>query len=243
MKLDVYATIADVKKEDLPGADAVVIDVLRMTSTVTNALENGAEKIKLIGNEDEARRFSKQENALLGGERGGVKLSGFAFGNSPLEYTREKAENQKIVMTTTNGARAAEAAQGAKSVRLCSFLNVSNVASHLKNSPHVIILCAGTHDAFSLDDCLCAGALSSILYAEQENDLSVAMRLLYEAHENDLQAALKSTKHYKYLKSIGFTDDLNFCLQKDTHACVPIMDQDGWFENEKNKRLHDSCIS
>lgn len=232
MKLDVYATITDVKKEDLPGADAVVIDVLRMTSTVTNALENGADKIKLIGNEDEARRFSKQENALLGGERGGVRLSGFTFGNSPLEYTREKVENQKIVMTTTNGARAAEAAQGAKTVRLCSFLNVSQVANHLKNSPRVIILCAGTHDAFSLDDCLCAGALAESLNAEQQNDLAIAMRLLYKAHKSNLKSALESTKHFQYLKSIGFTEDLEFCLKKDTHACVPIKDKDGWFKSE-----------
>ncbi len=232
MKLDVYATINDLQKEHLPGADAVVIDVLRMTSTVTNALYNGAEKIKLIGNEDEARRFSKQENALLGGERGGVKLSGFAFGNSPLEYTREEVEKQKIVMTTTNGARAAEAVRGAKSVRLCSFLNVSEVANDLNNSPHVIVLCAGTHDAFSLDDCLCAGALAESLNAEQENDLAIAMQLLYEAQKDDLKAALQSTKHYKYLKSIGFTDDLSFCLQMNTHACVPIMDADGWFKSE-----------
>ncbi len=232
MKIDVYATIKDLQPENLSDANAVVIDVLRMTSTVTNAIQNGAEKIKLIGDEKEARSVSKETSALLGGERGGVRLDGFAFGNSPLEYTREKVENQKIVMTTTNGARAAEAATGAKSVYLCSFLNVSKVSESLKNSKHVIILCAGTHDAFSLDDCLCAGALCAYLHAEQENDLAIAMRLLYAAHKDDLKAALKSTKHYKYLESIGFTDDLNFSLQKDTHTCVPIMDRDGWFKSE-----------
>ncbi len=233
MRVDVYATIQDLEKEKLSGAEAVVIDVLRMTSTVTNALSNGARKIRLIGDENRARDLSDSENALLGGERGGVKLAGFAFGNSPLEYIKEKVQDQTIVMTTTNGARAAEAVTGAKSIRLCTFPNVKAVAGSLKSSDYVIILCAGTHDKFSLDDCLCAGALLSCLRPDEENDLAVAMRLLYETHRENLHHALKDTKHYKYLKSIGFTDDLDFCLRADTHTCVPVMGGDGWFRKAK----------
>lgn len=229
MRVDVYQTIQDLEKEKLPHADAVVIDVLRMTSTVTNALSNGAEKIRLLGDEKTARALSEKENALLGGERGGVKLEGFAFGNSPLEYTKENVLGKTIVMTTTNGARAAEAVTGAKSIRLCTFPNVRCVSESLKNSENVVILCAGTHDRFSLDDCLCAGALCSCLHPDEENDLAVGMRLLYEAHKDDLRYALKDTKHYKYLQSIGFTDDLEFCLKLNTHTCVPVMDAEGWF--------------
>lgn len=230
MKVDVYATIPDVQKESLKDADAVVIDVLRMTSTVTNALSNGANRIKLVGDEAKARDLSKQKNALLGGERGGVKLPGFAFGNSPVEYTRDKVFQKDIVMTTTNGARAAEAAMSAKSIRLCSFINVRAAAKSLAGSKRIIILCAGTHDQFSLDDCLCAGALCNFLNADQENDLAVAMRLLYDSHKENIPAALKNTKHYQYLQSIGFTNDLKFCLTQNTHSCVPTMDEDGWFE-------------
>lgn len=229
MRVDVYATIQDLEKEKLSGADAVVIDVLRMTSTVTNALSNGAKKIRLVGDENKARALSENENALLGGERGGVKLAGFAFGNSPLEYTKENVQDQTIVMTTTNGARASEAVMGAKSIRLCTFPNVKAVAGSLKTADRIIILCAGTHDRFSLDDCLCAGALSAQLRADEENDLAVGMRLLYETHRENLHHALEDTKHYKYLKSIGFTDDLDFCLRADTHTCVPVMGEDGWF--------------
>lgn len=229
MRVDVYQTIQELEKERLSGADAVVIDVLRMTSTVTNALSNGAGRIKLVGDENKARALSEKENALLGGERGGVRLEGFAFGNSPLEYTKDKVQGKTIVMTTTNGARASEAVTGAKSVRLCTFQNVNPVAQSLENSENVIILCAGTHDKFSLDDCLCAGALCALLHPEEENDLAVGMRLLYEAQKENLHHALKDTKHYRYLKSIGFTDDLEFCLKTDTSACVPVMDADGWF--------------
>ena len=229
MKVDVYATIKDVEKEKIRHADAVVIDVLRMTSTVTNALSNGAGKIRLIGDESKARKLSERENCLLGGERGGKKLDGFDFGNSPLEYTKQKVSGKAIVMTTTNGARAAEAACGAKSVRLCSFLNVYSVSESLKDSEHVAVLCAGTHDLFSLDDCLCAGALCSYLKADEENDLAIAMRLLFETHKGDLTGALERTKHYRYLASIGFHEDLAFCLAMNTHEKVPVMDEDGWF--------------
>lgn len=229
MRVDVYQTIQDLEREKLAGADAVVIDVLRMTSTVTNALSNGAEKIRLVGDEKKARALSEKENALLGGERGGVKLEGFAFGNSPLEYTKENVRGKTIVMTTTNGARAAEAVTGAKSIRLCTFRNVNAVSKSLENTESVIILCAGTHDRFSLDDCLCAGALCARLHPWEENDLAVGMRLLYEAHKDNLHQALRDTKHYKYLKSIGFTDDLEFCLKQDASACVPVMGEDGWF--------------
>lgn len=229
MRVDVYQTIQDLEKEKLADADAVVIDVLRMTSTVTNALSNGARKIRLVGDEEKARALSIKENALLGGERGGVKLEGFSFGNSPLEYTKENAHGKTIVMTTTNGARAAEAVSGAKSVRLCAFSNVSAVAESLRTCERIMILCAGTHDRFSLDDCLCAGALCSYLRPDEENDLAVGMRLLYEAAKENLHRALKDTKHYKYLKSIGFTDDLAFCLKMNVSSCVPIMGEGGWF--------------
>lgn len=229
MRADVYATIHDIEKNDISSANCVVIDVLRMTSTVTNALQNGARRIMLVGDETKARAVSQKENALLGGERGGVKLPGFAFGNSPLEYTNQGVSGKDIVMTTTNGARAAEAVMGAKSIRLCAFINVRSVAESLAGSDHIVILCAGTHDKFSLDDCLCAGALCSYLNADEENDLAVGMRLLYDAYKEKLPLALGKTRHYRYLESIGFTEDLSFCLRTNTHLCVPVMDQDGWF--------------
>ena len=229
MKLNVYATILDDFGSELAFSDAVVIDVLRMTSTAVSALQNGAKGICLVGSEEKARALSKEKGALLGGERGGVKLPGFAFGNSPLEYIKERVENKNIVMTTTNGARAAEAARGAKSVALMSFINVSAVYEYLKNKENITVICAGTHDRFSLDDCLCAGALSSLLKPDEENDLSVSMRLLYEAHKDDVHRALRDTKHYRYLKSIGFTDDLEYCLKRDTHTCVPVLNDEGWF--------------
>lgn len=232
MRVDVYQTIQDLEKEKLPGADAVVIDVLRMTSTAVNALSNGAKRIRLVGDEEKARKLSRNENALLGGERGGVKLTGFDFGNSPLEYTKDKVQDQTIVMTTTNGARAAEAVAGAKSIRLCAFSNVSSVAESLSSCSRIMILCAGTHDRFSLDDCLCAGALCAYLRPDEENDLAVGMRLLYENCRENLHRALKNTKHYSYLESIGFSQDLEFCLKTNTRTCVPVMEADGWFRGK-----------
>lgn len=230
MRMDVYSVIGEIKKEALKDADAVVIDVLRMTSTAVNAFSNGAKRIRLLGDEAQARMTARREGALLGGERGGVRLEGFDFGNSPFDYTPDRVFGKSIVMTTTNGARAAEAAAGAKSITLCSFLNVSAVAQSLKAGSHVAVICAGTHDVFSLDDCLCAGALQARLAPRETNDLAAAMGLLYEANHKNIKAVLSSAAHYRYLESIGFQRDLDFCLRTDTHACVPRANKDGWFE-------------
>ena len=229
MKICTYGAVSEVHKETLTGAAAVVIDVLRMTSVVSAAVHNGVEKVKLIADESEAREEAKRENALLGGERKGLRLPGFAFGNSPLEYTKENIEGSTLVMTTSNGARAVEAAFGARRIILCSLLNVSHVAGMLSEEENVVIICAGTKDRFSLDDAVCAGALASRLNAEEADDLTIALKHLYEANRENLPSLVQEAKHLKYLKSIGFGADIGYCIREDEFGCAAEIGADGWF--------------
>src|ERR1051326_4286591 len=77
----------------LAGRHAVVIDVLRASSSMVMALNNGASEIRLVATPEEAREVAatlEPGSYLLGGERGGMRIEGFDLGNSPREYTRQR---------------------------------------------------------------------------------------------------------------------------------------------------------
>src|SRR5262245_53129124 len=93
----------------LAGGLAVVIDVLRATTTIIHALAAGCSAVIPAAEVEEARERAGRMLAgkvLLGGERDGRPLPGFDRGNSPLEYTPAACRGTTLVLTTTNGTRA-----------------------------------------------------------------------------------------------------------------------------------------
>ena len=132
MKLEVVLTPHRVPPK--LGA-AVVIDVLRATSTITTALAHGVSSIHTTTSEEEARGLSRgEENFLLGGERQGIKIPGFQLGNSPAEYTREVVAGKKIIFTTTNGTLALARAKESRLSPILTgcFLNLSALVKRIK---------------------------------------------------------------------------------------------------------------
>src|SRR4051794_36039557 len=99
-------TLAD--PAELAGKTANVVDVLRATTTIIHAIAGGAKEVIPCQEIDEAKQIASQigPSAVLGGERGGEQIPGFDFGNSPLEYSRERIAGRTVVFTTTNGTRA-----------------------------------------------------------------------------------------------------------------------------------------
>src|SRR5919108_3599804 len=88
----------------LPGTVAVVIDVLRATTTIVHALAAGCTAVVPCAEVDEARALADGMPAgkvLLGGERGGRPLPGFDLGNSPREYTTAACQGLALVLTTS----------------------------------------------------------------------------------------------------------------------------------------------
>jgi 2-phosphosulfolactate phosphatase len=166
------AELPALKERDLRGSACVVFDVLRATSTIVTALQNGAKAVVPVSEISEALAMrQKQPEILLGGERDGVKIRAaltgsvdFDFGNSPREYTPEKVRGKTIVSTTTNGTRALRACAGAKTVLAASFLNLAVTAKYLQNLSlvQVVLVCAGTRENTALEDVLAAGALCEI---------------------------------------------------------------------------------
>ncbi|MGL4789021.1 2-phosphosulfolactate phosphatase [uncultured Cetobacterium sp.] len=226
MQIEILNSAKDVINKNLKGKNIVVIDVLRATSVMVTAFKNGAQSIFPFENIDDTKQAcSLNNNGLLAGERKGLKIEGFHFGNSPLDFTPEKIDGKNIFMTTSNGTRAIKNAKGYDNLYIASYLNLSAVANILlKDEKDTVILCAGTDDEFSLDDALCAGMIVNKISEQikiQTNDATLSLQILANLSKN-IKTTLENSKHYSYLKSIGYENDLEYCIQKDICNVVPF---------------------
>ncbi|MCA9015210.1 MAG: 2-phosphosulfolactate phosphatase, partial [Planctomycetaceae bacterium] len=167
------------KPEDYSGSVAVILDILRASSTITYALNAGATSVIPCEEIEEAQQLAdelKQANGndqvLLGGERLGVMIEGFDLDNSPARYPAETVAGKQIVFTTSNGTRALKHALQARRILVGSFMCLDAVVNELKNSDGVIYLvCAGTDGVVTGEDCLCAGAIAAELIDQCGADL------------------------------------------------------------------------
>src|SRR3954470_1024332 len=141
-----------------PAAVGVVVDVLRATSTIAQALASGYERVLCCAEIDEARALRAElPDSLLGGERKAVRVEGFDLGASPREYLEPRART--LILSTTNGTRAIlETAERCEDVVLGSLLNLDAVADAV-NGRDVAVVCAGFQGSFALDDVYCAGRI------------------------------------------------------------------------------------
>lgn len=217
----------------LPGATAVVIDVLRATSVIATALANGARRVYACESIDSARQLAAQSpsDSLLCGERGGLPIDGFDLGNSPAEYTPQRVRDQTIVLTTTNGTLALAAADQAEQVLTASFLNFSAVTDYLSSQSRVVILCAGTNGRITSEDVLLAGAIVETLLpvgfqiADDSTQLALHHWRQSGASLGDaamLGDALSLSSGAGNLKRIGLSDDVMRVAQVDQCRCVPM---------------------
>lgn len=238
MIISVIPTAQQAQDIDFGGKIAVVIDVLRATSVITTALSNGAREVVPVKTIEEAQSLYAQLEptmTLRGGERHALKIEGFDFGNSPLEYTKERVGGKTVILTTTNGTNAINNVKGADEVVLACFRNAAAVAHHLVEtsqcggSTNIVIVCAGTEGRFSLDDGLCAGLLIDLLQQKAEvelDDLGILVHHYYHENKANLLAALSGCFHLKRLISLGFESDVRFCLETNCASAVPVFADD-----------------
>jgi 2-phosphosulfolactate phosphatase len=174
---DEFAPLAT---RDLSNTTCVVFDVLRATSSMLTALNNGAAAIIPVSEIDEALAINRQHgDCLLAGERNGLRIGreltgsvDFDFGNSPREFTREKVEGKTIAWTTTNGTRALRACAKAEMILVGALLNLralTDVLDQLRPR-QLVIVCAGTFEQVAYEDVFAAGALIESLRHLCDND-------------------------------------------------------------------------
>ncbi len=225
MKIETILTPAEVAllpSRDLGDTVCVVFDVLRATSTILTALNNGARRVWPVADIAEARalRESRLPDALLGGERGGQRIDGFDLGNSPREYTAATVAGRDLIMTTTNGTVALRACASSGEVHVGSLLNLDALAARLQRTAtpetRLLLVCAGSGRRFSLEDALAAGALLSRLnagVATAGDDAGHTARVLYEHYRDALPATLLTTDNGRRLRQIGLEEDVAWCAR------------------------------
>lgn len=231
MKVQCYFSPAEVDPQIVAGRTAVVIDVIRATSTIVEALANGARGVYPTESTEDAINLANslgRDDTLLCGERKGLKVEGFHLGNSPREFMPKVVKGKRLVMSTTNGTRAFLASAGAKRALALAFMNLSAVARSIQLENDLVIICAGKEDRFSLDDALCAGLLLDLLVeAHGEGELMLAdgaMAALALARSYTLSAEfLAGTAAGAALVEVGLEDDLPHCAARDRHDFVPEM--------------------
>lgn len=229
MKVNVLLTTAHLDELSFSGKTTVIIDVLRATSTIVNALNNGAKEIIPVASVEFAVKVSGGMFGgltLLGGERNTKKIEGFALGNSPLEYSVRLVKGKSIILYTTNGTKAVVKAKFSKTLLICSFLNLSSVADYLNMvNTDFEILCAGRNNSFSLEDTICAGKLiTEILKVKPDLDLSDTAKAsiaLNKTFGKNLSKMLSETEHGKLLLENGFEDDIKFCSKLNITKAIP----------------------
>ena len=232
MKLNVLFSPVNADELYFAHKTAVVIDVLRASSTIITALSSGAKEIIPVASVEFAVNVSGGMfggQTLLGGERNTIKIEGFALGNSPFEYSRTDVEDKFIVFYSTNGSRAIVKSKFADNSFICSFNNLSSVARYLvKLNQDVEILCAGNNNLFSLEDSVCAGMLVGELKKRKKSaevsDSSAAAYALFEKFGNDIFEMLKNTEHGKKLLENGFEKDVEFCGKYNSTKSIPCFD-------------------
>jgi 2-phosphosulfolactate phosphatase len=228
--IDVAFTAEEVAYRRLAGVSAVVIDVVRASTTIATALARGARAVVPVATPEEARARARDWTdgaVLLGGERGGAPPPGFDCGNSPAEYTADRVHGRTIIFTTTNGTRALLAVGGAERVAVGAFVNAGAVLRWLIRRPgDVLLVCSGETGRFCLEDATCAGLLARGLSAERPgalvSDAARAAGILYAHYAADLGWMLDEAAWARMLTAQGRGADLPLCAAIDTLDAVPI---------------------
>ena len=226
-QVEVHLLPCLVAPERLQGGVAVVIDVLRATTTILHALAAGCRSVLPVGDIDEARRLAADFSGkcLLGGERGGRPIDGFDVGNSPGEFTPEVCHDRVAILTTTNGTSAILHATCAERVLIGAFVNLTAIREELRGCEQPVhLLCAGSDGTPALEDTLFAGAVVDFLVGQGPVELNDSARLAWDAHEQHgqvLLSALELSGGGRSLARLGFQADLKAAASIDQWGLSP----------------------
>jgi len=212
---------------DYKNSIVVVIDILRATSSICVAFQNGANSLVPVSTVEESLSY-KTKGFLIGAERHGQMLEGFDFGNSPFSYMDDKIKGANIALTTTNGTKAMNIAKDSYKVVAGSFLNLDALANWLvKENKNVICLCSGWKDTFNLEDTLFAGALTHQVLPHFEmsinRDSTIAAMHLYDLAKADIFSFLKNSSHRIRLSELHIEEDITYCLTPNQASVIPVL--------------------
>lgn len=219
-----YTQVHDI--HDLAGHQTIVIDVLRATSTLLTALKNGASYIYPVASVSDAMKLKQYHTqALLGGERELKKIEGFNYSNSPYDYPMHHIYNKQLIFTTTNGTNAMLKCSESAQCTIAALLNANAIVEHCKLSPlPIAIVMAGSNGMFSIEDALCAGAITyGLSRTHRSDDLGNVCADIFFKHleQKSFFTAMMEGTHAKHLAENGFKEDIKYCSQYNIFDIVP----------------------
>jgi len=195
----------------------IVVDVMRATSTIAQALASGYRRVLCCSEIDEARRLRAElgDEAITGGEREAQMIEGFDAGASPREFQEPRAET--LILSTTNGTRAVVAAAAScGEVVLGSLLNLDAVAAHARaRGEDIVVLCAGYKDAFAIDDAYCAGRIVALLETDR-SDAAIAAETVAIRYPKAIDGINART-----YGPPGLEEDIAWCSQENLLDVLP----------------------
>lgn len=232
MRIDVYFTPLGPKEGDFTGRGAIVIDILRATTTIVTALASGAKAVVPAATSEEAVRLTanlEKNGYLLAGERRSLKIEGFQLGNSPREMTPAVVGGKTIYLATTNGTPALVAAQSADPVLVGAAVNFKAVTqrarAHFLERGEIAIVCAGRERQFALEDAYTAGRFVKALKKGAKrvvlND-AAEVALALTSHYEGWADALAGTAAARQLAEVDLAEDVEFAAKQDRFDTVPI---------------------
>lgn len=236
MKISVYHTPELTPENQVPDC-AVVIDVLRATTTIATAINAGAKSVKAFSDIDlllaESEGLPANQRLRLG-ERGGKKVDSCDIGNSPLDCTPEMVEDKQLFISTTNGTRALQRVQDAGVVMTAAIVNYGMAVDYLRShQPETVWLVgSGWEGGYSLEDTVCAGAIASDLvnYDNLEmigNDEVISAIALYRQWQDNLVKLFSLASHGQRLLRLNLVEDLKYCAQKNIIKTLPMQKEKG----------------
>lgn len=200
----------------------IVIDVIRATTTMCQALASGYERVFCAAEVEEAQALREElGEGVLGGERNAVRIPGFDLGNSPREYL--EPAGRTLILSTTNGTRAVvSAAQRCERVLVASLLNLVAVVEAARVADEdVIVVCAGVQGALALDDAYVAGRIVELLDWERSDAAEAAVRLM--STWSGAEVAFRASRSGRNLleNAPELEDDIAFCARESVLDIVP----------------------
>jgi 2-phosphosulfolactate phosphatase len=233
VRIDVVFGGAALVPSDVSGRVVGVIDVLRASTAIATALDNGAKAVIPLESSEEVVTRSKaleRTDVRLAGERRMLAIPGFDLGNSPREFTRAAVEGKTILMTTTNGTPAITNTQGARDVVIASYVNYTAVLTMLRTAlrggTDITLVCAGRERQFALEDAGCAGRfvtnVAKRLTGVVLNDAAQACALIDKRYGEQVLKLFEASEHGRALRDAGFGDDLVACAAVDAHPVIPL---------------------
>ena len=219
-----HVHVAFTPDESAAAPTGVVIDVIRATSTICQALATGYEQVWCAAEVEDARALATDGGVTLGGERLGVLIEGFDLGNSPREYLTVRSPT--LAMSTTNGTRAiVTAAERCERVLIASLLNLEAVTEAARaHGDDVAIFCAGVKGAFALDDSYVAGRIVCLLSPDRSDAAEAAVRLA--ASYGTAEEAFRASRSGRNLINHGpeLEADIPYCARESVLTVVPRLD-------------------